>query len=371
VAMANARLQRLSKGMQDEGLDVLLVCSPPNVYYLTGFLTEPYERFMGAVVDGEGSVFLLVPELDGAKAREALPADHVFCYRDGDDPFESLGGIFSAFGLPRSARVGLEKSYVTLSVADGLRPALPDASFVDAGPLLASLRARKDPDEIEKIKAAVANVEKALMEGLECLKEGVTELEVAARIEWAMKVGGADGPAFSSAVLSGANSALPHGSPRDRVVREGELVIIDIGSKVQGYCSDITRTFLIGKAEHLELEMYEAVLAAHDAAVEAVRPGVAVGEVDRAAREVIEERGYGDRFIHRTGHGLGIEPHEEPSVGPGGQEVLEPGMVITIEPGIYIPGEGGVRIEDDVAVTEDGREVLSRFPSNLVPPGGD
>jgi Xaa-Pro dipeptidase len=227
------------------------------------------------------------------------------------------------------------------------------------------MRLQKTPEEVVRMKRAVEVVEAVLRAGLEKVKVGVTEIEIVAELEYQMKRLGAQGPAFSTMVLAGEKSALPHGKPGDRKIQAGELLLFDLGVYVDGYASDITRTFAVGELDTKQREIYETVLAANLAAIDAVKPGVTLASLDKAARDLIASRGYGDYFIHRLGHGLGMDVHEYPSVHGQNMDTLVEGMVFTIEPGVYVPGTGGVRIEDDVLVTADGVEVLTTFPKEL------
>jgi len=217
----------------------------------------------------------------------------------------------------------------------------------------------KDGDELNRIRAAVALGAKLFGRALEVLQQGVKETEVAGEMEFAARRGGAEAMSFPTIIASGARSALPHGRASDQVIAPGGFVVCDFGVILSGYCSDQTRTVWVGPVREDARRAYAAVKDAQQAAIEAVRSGVAVGEVDAAARKVLRKAGLGRYFTHSTGHGVGLEIHEAPRVANGQQEVLQPGMVITIEPGVYFPGKWGVRIEDMVAVTSSGCEVLT------------
>jgi Xaa-Pro dipeptidase len=232
---------------------------------------------------------------------------------------------------------------------------------VDANPVMDVLRQFKTADEIAQMRAAVKVSEKALGEVLAEVRPGMTEREVATMLSRAQSQAGGEEIPFLPIVLAGGRAALPHGGPTDRVIQSGEVLLLDFGTRQGGYVSDITRTFAV----------YEAVRAANEAGRQAARPGVTCQEVDRAARKVIEEAGFGEYFIHRTGHGIGLDGHERPYIVEGNEVVLEPGMTFTVEPGIYIAGEIGVRIEDDVVITEDGCESLSTFDRKLQVIGTD
>jgi Xaa-Pro aminopeptidase len=238
----------------------------------------------------------------------------------------------------------------------------PGCQLVPAEEVLGKLRMRKDECELEQMRRAIAVTEAALRSTMRQVGAGMTEREIATLLTVEMLQAGGEGMAFSPIVVAGLNSASPHATPTDRPIQPGETVIVDCGATVGGYAADITRTFAIGELEPELVQVYEVVRAANGAGLAAAGPGVPAEEVDRAARAVIEDAGYGEYFIHRTGHGLGLEVHEPPFIVSGNQRPLEPGMTFTVEPGVYLPGRGGVRIEDDVLVTPSGAESLTTFP---------
>jgi len=241
-----------------------------------------------------------------------------------------------------------------------LEAALPDASFSLASPLMRRMRMRKSPEELEALSKAAAIADTAFEELSQMRIIGMTELEVARSLEAVMLREGAEGAAFETLVASGPNSALPHHRAGQRRIKPGDVVILDFGCRVDGYCSDITRTLVCGKPSALVQDLHEIVLSAQERAVDVIRPGIAAQEVDRAARQVISEAGYADRFTHRTGHGIGLDVHEEPYIVEGNTLTLEEGMTFSVEPGIYLPGKFGVRVEDIVVVTESGALRLNR-----------
>ena len=241
----------------------------------------------------------------------------------------------------------------------------PGVTFGRLDEQLNSMRNIKSEEELEKLREAARLADYAVEVGCNEIAEGKTELEILMAIEFELKKKGAEKMAFDTMVLSGPKTASPHGNPGNRKIKKGDFVLFDLGVVYQGYCSDITRTVAFGEPTDAQREIYETVSKAEQAAVDSVRPGVKAMEIDKAARDVIEQAGYGRYFTHRVGHGLGISVHEYPSVTGTNELVLEEGMVFTIEPGIYHPGITGVRIEDDVVVTADGVEVLTKFPKEL------
>lgn len=354
----NEALQRLERELVQEGLDALLVTDPKHVYYLTGFASNPHERFLGLLlVRGEEPV-LVVPALDAEAAHAASSVTRIVTHSDTDDPYRLL-----KTHLPQGlGKLGLEKEHVSLARFELLSAAVPAAGFSDIGPLLRRMRAIKSPGEIGRMVRAAELVEEVLRQGLTRVKEGVTEAELVAELDYLMKKLGASGPSFDTMVLSGPNTALPHGVPGSRPITRGDLVMFDLGVFADSYASDITRTFAFGEPDPELVKIYNAVLAANEAGIAAARAGATYGSVDLAARTVIEEAGYGPYFVHRVGHGLGMDTHEYPSLHGLNADVMEIGNVFTVEPGIYVPGLGGVRIEDEVLITESGGRTLTSFP---------
>jgi Xaa-Pro dipeptidase len=246
-----------------------------------------------------------------------------------------------------------------------LQTVFGDARSVAAEDLMLGLRLRKDEAEIAIMKKAAEIADKAVAAGIAAIEVGKTEAELVTLIESTMKELGASGPSFSTMVLAGDNSALPHGVPGNRKIQEGDFVLFDLGAVYEGYCSDITRTVVVGEPSDEQVLIYETVLAANLAGIAAAKPGLPALVVDIAARETITQLGYGEYFTHRVGHGLGIEIHEFPSMHSENTTEMVPGMTFTIEPGVYVPGVGGVRIEDDIVVTESGVEILTSYPKEL------
>jgi Xaa-Pro dipeptidase len=247
-----------------------------------------------------------------------------------------------------------------------LESAAPEAVFASAQAVLARLRMQKDAGEIDNMRRAVQAAQRALQAVLPLARAGMTERELASELTMQLLRSGSDSELpFPPIVSSGPNSANPHASPSDRKLTPGDLLVIDWGAAVGGYFADLTRTLRVGEVDAEYLRIAEIVLQANQAGREAVRPGIAAGMVDRAARAVIEAAGYGVYFTHRTGHGLGMEAHEDPYLFGENTLLLQPGMTFTVEPGIYLPGRGGVRIEDNIAVTAQGAETLSDLPRQL------
>jgi Xaa-Pro dipeptidase len=339
--------------MAGRHVDAAYVSRPVSIAYLTGFFADPHERLMGLVVRPDAAR-LIVPSLEEEKAGRQAGGVEVFAWRDGQDAYalvsQALSGVVD---------VAVEKEHLSLHAAEVITTRAGLSELVDAGEEIRRLRLIKNEDEISKLARAAAITDAATERVLSRMREGQSEVEVALLLGAIIgELGGA--LSFPSLVQSGPNSSLPHLEPSSRKLQRGDLVLLDFGAAVDGYKADTTRMAVVGKPTDKQREIHRVVLEAHDAAIAAVRPGVTTGEVDAAARRVIEAAGYGENFFHRVGHGLGLEGHEDPSMDPGSQTTLQPGMVFTVEPGIYVPGFGGVRIEDDVVVEEGGCRVLTQ-----------
>ncbi|MCR8642653.1 Xaa-Pro peptidase family protein [Paenibacillus sp. N1-5-1-14] len=357
----NSRIQNLYSFMERQSLDVLLVTMPKHVYYLTGFYTDPHERFLGLVLVKGQDPFLLVPSLDLEKAQQTSSVSTIHAHTDTQNPYAVLKSY-----LPSSiTSFGVEKSHLTVAGFEALSSHVEAKVWADIEQPLREMRVIKTPEEIVIMKKAIRIVEDVLRAGVEKVRVGVTEMDIVAELEYQMRRLGSQGPSFGTLVLAGEKSGQPHGEPSNSVIKEGELLLLDLGVFADGYASDITRTFAVGELNAKNKEMYDVVLQANLRGIEAVRPDVTFASIDYAARKSIVDRGYGDYFITRLGHGLGLEIHEYPSVHGENQDKTREGMLFTIEPGVYVPGHGGVRIEDDVIVTADGVEVLTSFPKEL------
>ena len=374
-----ARLASLQARLQEAGIDLLALTPGTSWFYLTG-VPLLGSRLALMLVPRRGEPAWVVPRLEAPRLAESdLPAAaagrRLVSYADGEDPQPAVARAvaMAVAGLPAPPRVlAMEERVARLFEWRALAAALPGAEWRPAEPLLAGMRARKDEAELAAIRRAVELVEMALGHGASFVQAGCRESQIALEIEKALRELGTASP-FGIHVASGPRSAVPHAETGDRMLQPGDLVWIDVGASAEGYASDITRTFLLppagtpGPEDARKREIYRVCYQAQAAARAAARPGVRAGEVDAAARRVIEAAGYGEYFTHRTGHGLGLDIHEAPDIAPGSSTILEPGMVFTIEPGIYVPGLGGVRIEDDILITADGARSLTRYPRWLAP----
>jgi Xaa-Pro aminopeptidase len=355
---AATRLSDLREWMSHHDLEAGYVTSPVSIAYLTGFRADPHERLMALAVRAD-SATLVVPALERERAASSSEQTAVLAWRDGEDPYalvrEALG---------ECARLGVEKDHLTVQAADALDSVVGARELIDVAPAIRRFRRVKSQAELDKLAHACAITDSVAEELMAGLRPGQSELALAVSIGAA--IGERDAaPSFEPSVQSGPNSAMPHHNPAGRKLESGDLVLFDFGAAFEGYRADLTRMAVVGEPTARQREIYAVVLQAHDAAIEAVRPGATTGQVDAAAREVIAAAGFGEHFFHRVGHGLGLETHEDPSLDPGSSTVLEVGMVFTIEPGVYLPGWGGVRIEDDVVVETEGGRVLNKANRNL------
>ncbi|MGM1059207.1 M24 family metallopeptidase [Saccharothrix sp. Mg75] len=362
VDALRARLDRATAAASTAGLDGLLVTPGSDLRYLIGAGGSSFERLTCLVVPVGGTPLLVVPKLEHP-GYAGVPTDalgvEVATWVDGEDPYALVA---RALAGGRHAVSDMTPALHALRLRDVL-----GGEQVLAGPVLRELRMRKDATEVAALRKAGAAIDRVHARMAEWLRAGRTEREVGADIAEAIV---AEGHAVAEFVIvgSGPNGASPHHDLSDRVIEAGDVVVVDIGGPVaEGYCSDSTRTYVLGEPRHDDVSRTYAVLqAAQAAAVDAVRPGVACEAVDAAAREVIADAGFGEYFVHRTGHGIGLDVHEEPYVVGGNDLPLEPGMAFSVEPGIYLPGRWGARIEDIVVVTEDGAESVNTRPHELV-----
>ena len=370
--MTTARLEKLNASLRTSGLDAVALNPGSTLTYLTGAHFHLMERPVVLLVAPGQEPVLILPELEMLKVDQIPYAVQAFPY--GESP-SGWGDVFKngvlALGLDTltgtsGKRIGVETERMRLLEFNYVRAGAPSAQFPDASETLGLLRLHKDQDEIENMRRAVKVAEAALEATLPQIKIGMTEKELAAELVVQLLRSGSDaGLPFTPIVSGGPNSANPHASPTDRKLQAGDLLVIDYGAAANDYVSDITRTFAVGEVDAEYAKIHKIVQEANAAGRAAGKPGVPCAEVDKAARAVIEEAGYGEYFTHRTGHGLGMEGHEHPYMRGDNMQLLEPGMAYTVEPGIYLPNRNGVRVEDDVVVTETGSESLSTIPREM------
>jgi len=360
------RQTRLATALVASGLDALALNAGPSLTYLTGLNFHLSERPAVAIFVPHEPISLIIPEFETGKyASHSFPAQ---IYPYSEDPATWAGAFQAACKATQLSgrRVGVEPRRFRVLELRLLEAGSPQTSFLSAEELVASIRMYKDDSEVAAMRQAVGVAQDALRATLPLIKPGVRERELASELTAQILRHGSDAELpFAPIFASGSNSANPHAFPTERQLASGDLLILDWGASVGGYFSDLTRTFTLGEPDPELAHIAQIVLEANTAARARAKPGVLAGQVDGAARSVIEKAGYGAYFTHRTGHGLGLEAHEEPYIRAGNRMSLEPGMAFTIEPGIYLPGRGGVRIEDNIVITATGSECLSDLPRGL------
>jgi Xaa-Pro dipeptidase len=352
--------------MKEKGLAAFALNAGKSQAYFTGLHFHLMERPVVIILAPQVPLAMVLPAFELGKAKDADFELQTFPF--SEDPAE-WGDSFRAaskalgFGM---GDIGVEENQLRVMELRYLEAAFPGCEFRNAGSVIGGLRKRKDSDEIAAMQSAAHIAEQALEATLPMVKVGVSEKQVAAElVQNILRLGSDPELPFSPIVASGDNSANGHATVGNRLLARGDLLVIDWGAAVDGYFSDITRTFAIGEIDSELERIHQIVQMANQAGREAAKPGIACSAVDLAAREVIEDAGYGEFFTHRTGHGLGLEAHEEPYIRAGNDDLLEEGMSFTVEPGIYLPGRGGVRIEDDVVITTEGARSLTSLPREL------
>ena len=351
------RIRAVQSRLVNWAAEALLVTNPNDIRYLTGFdgddswaLLRRRARTVHVLSDFrfEQQIGRTAPQVRAVMRKRSLA--------------EALAQVVRQLGVERLA---LQAGHVTLAQRQALVKHLGAGKLKAVADGLLHQRAVKGPEEIAAIRRALRIQEQAYRHTLAYIRPGRSEVAIAAYLEYQMRRFGADGASFPTIVAVGANASLPHAVPSTRKVRHGSLLLIDWGARLKGYCSDLTRTVAVGRMSAQVQRVYAIVLEAQRAAIDAIRPGKTLAEIDQVARTVIERAGYGRRFGHSLGHGIGLDIHEEPVLARRSKGILEPGHVVTVEPGIYLPGRLGVRIEDDVLVTERGRRVLSKLPTDI------
>lgn len=361
------RLENVRQQLQAQETDCLALVPGFNLRYLTGMdfmlLERPFITFIPAGESAEP--VLVIPELEVPTWKRGAPCEaRLFAWDDKSGPDEAMRQASKA--LPGMRTLAVEHLRMRVLEHDLIGRFMPDTRLVRGETVLDPLRMRKDASEIASLRRAVQALERALEEVVPSVSPGTTEREICNRLTGAILLGGGETVPFEPLVLSGPRSAMPHGRTGERRVEAGEILLIDFVTTVNGYYADVTRTFVVGQEPSDRLrQVYAAVQAANEAGRAVVRPGATCQDVDRAARQVLVDANFGEYFVHRTGHGLGLDVHEEPRIVEGNDTPLEEGMVFTIEPGVYMEGWGGIRIEDNVVVTEDGCESLTTFSRDL------
>lgn len=363
------RQEQLLKALRSSGYSSMVLNPGSSLKYLTGLSFHLMERPVVMFFTPGQPPAIVLPELEMGKLVSLSYPIQAFPYGENPATWSTAFKQAAQFAGLNSTRVAIEPRQLRVLELRFLESAAPEAQYVSGAECIASLRVKKDEMELACMRKAVKAAQDALIATLPMAKPGAIEREIAAELTaQLLRHGSEPEMSFAPIVSSGPNSANPHAVPSDRTLQEGDLLVIDWGASYDGYISDITRTFTIGKAES-EFDHIAKIVAEANAVGRAIaRPGIHAGEVDQAARSVINQAGYGESFFHRTGHGIGMEGHEEPYIFAESSLILEAGMTFTIEPGIYLMGRGGVRIEDNVAITVHGNECLTDLPREVTTP---
>jgi Xaa-Pro aminopeptidase len=356
-ALYRSRIERVRRALANVGVDALLVTHLPNLLYLTGFSGSS-----GALLVQPHRVTLFTDGRYTAQAREEAQGVRI---RIHAGPL--LVAVARRLRQSRKARVAFEADHMTVAQKSYLQRSAGRAiRWVEQENLVDDLRAIKSAEEVARMREAAQVGSRVFEEVLPLIKPGVRELELAAEIDYRIRRKGGSGPAFETIAASGARTALPHARPTDKQLRKNELVVLDLGAILRHYCCDLTRTVYLGRAPARIRRWHAAVRQAQEAACEALCAGVAAAEVDAAARRVLRRFRLDRYFVHSTGHGLGLEVHEEPRLAKGQKKLIQAGNVVTVEPGVYVEGVGGIRIEDDLAVFARGIELLTSAPRSFL-----
>lgn len=347
------KIDQIINEIDKQQADAAWITTPLNIFYFTGYLSEPHERLLALLVTSQGEQILFCPQLEVDEVKASPFNGTVIGYLDTENPFSKYS--FSA------KKLLVEAEHLTLKRQRELIQAFGTETFGDIDFTIKALRNVKTKDEIDKIQEACKLADKCIEIGVAFLSEGVTERQVVNHIENEIKKYGVNEMSFDTMVLFGDHAASPHGTPGNRKLQNNEFVLFDLGVIYENYCSDMTRTVKFGTPSEDAQKIYDIVLKAETQAIAAIKPGIKIKEIDNIARGIIEDAGYGNYFPHRLGHGLGLEEHEYQDVSSTNDNVFETGMVVTVEPGIYVPGIAGVRIEDDILVTDEGTTILTGY----------
>ncbi|MFV0561247.1 MAG: M24 family metallopeptidase [Enterococcus sp.] len=363
--MNKDKIQELRKWMGENKVELAYISDPGHIAYFSGYESDPHERVLALFIPLEKDPFLFTPALEVEDAQNSSWAYDVTGYLDSENPWKIIGKeIEKRYGQPMN--VGIEKNALSVDRFEFISSQLVGTDFfTDLTPVIQRLQLIKTTQERDLLLEAGNWADVAFEVGFQAIKDGVTEQEIIAEIEYQLKRKGVSQMSFDTLVLAGENAASPHGAPGSTQVKPNELVLFDLGVIWKGYCSDATRTVAFQNPTEFQEKIYNITLEAQLAAQEAVRPGITAGQLDKIARDVIDGYGYGEYFNHRLGHGIGTTVHEYPSLVEGNDLVIEEGMCFSLEPGIYIPNQVGVRIEDCVYVTKDGCVPFTKTPKEL------
>ncbi len=350
------RISKLREMLPSYEVDGILITSATNRRYISGFTGSTGYVLIGAKKAAFITDFRYVDQ-----AKVECPAYEIVDNQRKMN--QALKEKLEEFGI---RRLGFEQDFVTYSQYDSFTQLTTNVKWTPIAGLIEELRLIKDESELVKVKKAIEIADNTFSHIIGVIRPGITEEDVALEMEFFMRKQGASGVSFDTIVASGVRSALPHGRASNKVIQEGELVTLDFGAIYEGYVSDVTRTVAVGEISEQLREIYEVCLRAQLAGVNNIKAGITGKEADALCREVISEAGYGEAFGHSTGHGIGLDVHEGPNASSISDYILKPGMLLTVEPGIYLSGIGGVRIEDDILITEDGNEILTKSTKELI-----
>src|SRR6266498_2035614 len=364
--MTHARFDQLNTSLRTSDLDAVILNPGPTLTHLTGLQFHLMERPVVLLFAKDQDPAIVLPELELQKVASLPYKLQVFPYSENPSEWDNaFRKATQALGLD-GKRIGVEPRQLRLLEFRYVKAGAPEADYPDASEVLSSLRLRKDQAEVAAMRRAVKIAQDALEATIPLIKIGMTEKELSAELVIQLLKKGSDSEMpFAPIVSTGPNSANPHATPTDRKLQAGDLLVVDWGATYDNYISDLTRTFAVGEVDEEYKKIHQIVQEANLAGRAAAKPGVPCADVDQAARDVIEKSGYGEYFTHRTGHGIGMEGHEDPYIRSDNMQVLELGMAFTVEPGIYFPNRNGVRIEDNVVITEAGADVLSDMPREM------
>lgn len=360
--MFQKRREKLVSRMQQQQIDLAVLVPGSNMYYFTGLQLNQSERLTLAVITANNQLFFLVPQVELTKV-DANNGGAILSYSDEEGPAQAIQQLKKELGALHTLGVEFDTMHVKEQKAI---EKLTYDNLCDIGDSIRELRMKKDDHEITFMRQAVQIVEESLEATLPTIQAGVTEMEVAAQLEYEMRRRGSEGTPFGTIVASGYRGALPHGRASTKKIEIGELIVIDFGAIYKGYVADMTRTIALGDVSPTLKTIYNIVKQANETAIAAIKPGMTAHDIDDIARKIICGAGYGDYFTHRLGHGIGLSAHEEPYLMQRNHLVLKSGMAFTVEPGIYVQDVGGVRIEDNLIVTENGYENLMNYTKELI-----
>lgn len=368
----STRFDKARRILVSEEIDAILIMEPKNIYYLTGFYPHSFDVPSAVIISGDNEVTLTVSRIELDRAAENSWVNDVRCYyphslktdeenEKVDSVNDSISAIIEEKDLSESM-IGVELSHLSVSAFENLKKKMPKVGFKDISKNVWEMRMYKDVMEIENIQKAIEIAEKALRTAIEIISPGITEIQVAVEVESALRKAGSQRALFESVVVSGPKSAYPYAIAGSKKIEENELVLIDIAASYNEYCADVARTIFTGSPHKKHKEIFEVVKQAHNNALQYAKPGVALRQLDLAARKVIKDKGYEPFFIHPIGHSIGLDQYEPPIISLNNTDNIREGLVLSLEPAIYIPEFGGIRIKETVLITEDGNQVLNKLP---------